>query len=88
MRLEQIRANDLSEAERAAVAVSLQAARALLRQQTGTRPPPGERAKVYRPPSDPGEGSPVLDYCKALCRTLSPEKRALLLRWLADNMPD
>src|SRR2546430_866325 len=76
--------------DRAALAVSLGAARALLRQQQAPRPQrPSDQGLAYRPPSDPGEGaSPALDYCKALCRSLSPEKRAQLLQWLQDGMPD
>src|SRR3954462_6171421 len=32
-----------------------------------------------------GGASPALDYCKALCRSVSPEKRAQLLQWLQDG---
>jgi hypothetical protein len=79
----------LTAEDRAALAVSLGAAKALLRQQQVLRPTPSSRpGAAYRPPSDPGQGSPALDYCKALCRSLSPERRAELLRWLQDDMPD
>jgi hypothetical protein len=80
----------LAAEDRAALNLSLAAARALLRQQQAPRPqPPSDQGRAYRPPSDPGEGSsPILDYCKALCRALSPEKRAQLLRWLGDDLPD
>jgi hypothetical protein len=78
----------MSAEDRAALAVSLGAAKALLRQQQAPRPKrPSDRGNAYRPPSDPGVSS-ALDYCKALCRALSPEKRAELLEWLTDGMPD
>ena len=80
----------LAAEDRASLNVSLAAARALFRQQQAPRPAQtGGPGDTYRPPSDPGEGSsPVLDYCKALCRALSPHKQLLLLRWLLDGMPD
>jgi hypothetical protein len=89
-RLEGMAGAGLSAEDRAALAVSLAAAKALLRQQQAPRPArPSDHGHTYRPPSDPGEGaSPALDYCKALCRALSPEKRAHLLQWLQDGMPD
>ena len=85
-RLEGLAGEQLSAEDRAALA----AAKALLRQQQAPRPQrPSEHGQTYRPPSDAGVGpSPALDYCKALCRTLSPERRAQLLRWLQDGMPD
>src|SRR5262245_38343852 len=83
-RLEGITSEAMAPEDRAALAVSLASARALLRQQQAPRPKrPSDQGHAYRPPSDPGEGaSPTLDYCKALCRALSPEKRAQLLEWL------
>ena|SRR5215472_627207 len=89
-RLEGMAGGHLPTEDRAALAVSLAAAKALLRQQQVPRPQrPSDHGQTYRPPSDAGAGpSPTLDYCKALCRTLSPEKRAQLLRWLQDGMPD
>jgi hypothetical protein len=88
-RLEGMAPEGVAAEDRAALAVSLAAARALLRQQQAPRPAkPSDQGHAYRPPSDPGEGSPILDRCKALCRALSPEKRAQLLRWLTDGMPD
>jgi hypothetical protein len=89
-RLEGMAGGHLPTEERAALSVSLAAAaKALLRQQQAPRPQrPSDHGQTYRPPSDAGAGpSPTLDYCKALCRTLSPEKRAQL-RWLQDGMPD
>jgi hypothetical protein len=89
-RLEGMAGGEMSAEGRAALAVSLAGARTLLRQQQAPKPKrPSDHGDSYRPPSDAGEGpSPTLDYCKALCRTLSPQKRALLLRWLQDDMPD
>jgi hypothetical protein len=90
-RLEDLaRQQGLAVEDRVIVAVSLGAARALLRQQQTPRPAQAsDPSEIYRPPSDPGAGSsPALDYCKALCRALSPEKQAQLLRWLEEGMPD
>jgi hypothetical protein len=89
-RLEGMAMPGLAAEDQAALTVSLATARALLRQQQAPRlKRPSDHGGAYRPPSDSGEGpSPALDYCKALCRTLSPEKRAQLLRWLEDDMPD
>jgi len=89
-RLEGLARHGVTAEDRATLAVSLAAAQALLRQQQAPRPKrPSDQGDSYRPPSDPGTGtSPALDYCKALCRALSAEKRAQLLRWLADGMPD
>jgi hypothetical protein len=90
-RLERLaRRPGLAAEDRAALAVSLEAARALLRQHQAPKPTrPSDHGHAYRPPSDPGEAAPPLfEYCKALCRSLSPEKRARLLRWLQDDMPD
>jgi hypothetical protein len=84
------RQRDLAATDRAAVALSLGAARALLRQKQAPQPAQsGNPGEVYRPPSDPGAGSsPALDHCKALCRALGPEKRMQLRRWLREGMPD
>jgi hypothetical protein len=89
-RLEGMSGVEMSAADRAALAVSLAGARTLLRQQQAPkRKRPSDHGDAYRPPSDAGAGpSPALEYCKALCRTLSPENRAQLLRWLQDGMPD
>jgi hypothetical protein len=89
-RLEDLARQVLGAEDRAALAVSLEAARALLRQHQSPSPkPPSDHGHTYRPPSDAGEGLPsALDYCKALYRSLSPEKQAQFLRWLQHGMPD
>jgi hypothetical protein len=89
-RLEGMVGEGLAAEDRAALAVSLAAAKALLRQQQAAslRGPPSAAAPTPYPPAVSGEGDAALEYCKALCRALPPHKQLRLLRWLLDGMPD
>jgi hypothetical protein len=80
----------LAAEDRAALAVSLAGAKALLRQQQAAslRGPPSAATPTPYPPAVAGEGDDdALEYCKALCRALPPHKQLRLLRWLLDGMP-